>query len=58
MDEKNEMFVVCVFGCSVFVATWNVGGKAPPNHMNLNEWLHVAAPADIYVLGYASDRLL
>ncbi|KAL3812589.1 hypothetical protein ACJIZ3_013857 [Penstemon smallii] len=37
---------------SVFVSTWNVGGKAPPSNMNLDDWLHSAPPADIYVLGF------
>ncbi|ONK65021.1 uncharacterized protein A4U43_C07F32650 [Asparagus officinalis] len=37
---------------SVFVATWNVGGKSPPNYLNLDEWLHSSPPADLYVLGF------
>ncbi|KAL3812587.1 hypothetical protein ACJIZ3_013855 [Penstemon smallii] len=37
---------------SVFVSTWNVGRKAPPSNMNLDDWLHSAPPADIYVLGF------
>ncbi|KAJ6831526.1 putative type IV inositol polyphosphate 5-phosphatase 7 isoform X3 [Iris pallida] len=37
---------------SVFVATWNVGGKSPPSYLNLEEWLHASPPADIYVLGF------
>ncbi|KAL5712544.1 phosphoinositide 5-phosphatase [Ranunculus cassubicifolius] len=37
---------------SVFVATWNVGGKSPPSHLNLEDWLHTSPPADIYVLGF------
>lgn len=36
----------------IFVATWNVGGRSPPNTMSLEDWLHAAPPADIYVLGY------
>ncbi|GAA0165195.1 phosphatase [Lithospermum erythrorhizon] len=36
----------------VFVATWNVAGKSPPNNLNLQEWLHTSPPADIYVLGF------
>ncbi|KAG9133130.1 hypothetical protein Leryth_026348 [Lithospermum erythrorhizon] len=36
----------------VFVATWNVAGKSPPNNLNLEEWLHTSPPADIYVLGF------
>ncbi|KAF9686938.1 hypothetical protein SADUNF_Sadunf02G0042200 [Salix dunnii] len=36
----------------IFVATWNVAGKSPPSHLNLQEWLHTSPPADIYVLGF------
>jgi hypothetical protein len=36
----------------IFVATWNVGGRSPPSGMGLEDWLHAAPPADIYVLGY------
>ncbi|KAE8675087.1 Type I inositol 1,4,5-trisphosphate 5-phosphatase CVP2 [Hibiscus syriacus] len=36
----------------IFVATWNVAGKTPPNHLNLEDWLHTSPPADIYVLGF------
>lgn len=36
----------------VFVGTWNVGGKAPCNGLNLDEWLHTSPPADVYILGF------
>ncbi|XP_009607677.1 type I inositol polyphosphate 5-phosphatase 4 [Nicotiana tabacum] len=36
----------------IFVATWNVAGKSPPNNLNLDDWLHTSPPADIYVLGF------
>ncbi|CAA0828085.1 DNAse I-like superfamily protein [Striga hermonthica] len=36
----------------IFVSTWNVAGKSPPNYLNLEEWLHTSPPADIYVLGF------
>ncbi|RWR88953.1 type IV inositol polyphosphate 5-phosphatase 7-like protein [Cinnamomum micranthum f. kanehirae] len=36
----------------IFVATWNVGGKSPTSHLNLEDWLHASPPADIYVLGF------
>ncbi|KAJ6773851.1 TYPE I INOSITOL POLYPHOSPHATE 5-PHOSPHATASE 4 [Salix purpurea] len=36
----------------IFVATWNVAGKSPPSHLNLEDWLHTSPPADIYVLGF------
>lgn len=45
------------FIVSVFVATWNVGGKSPSSNLNLDDWLHSAPPADIYVLGYDLNSL-
>ncbi|KAK5775856.1 type I inositol polyphosphate 5-phosphatase 5-like [Gossypium arboreum] len=52
------------FGCSmasakteirdfrIFVATWNVGGKAPNLDMNLEDFLIMEDSADIYVCGF------
>ncbi|XP_056164732.1 type IV inositol polyphosphate 5-phosphatase 3 isoform X2 [Syzygium oleosum] len=31
--------------------TWNVGGKLPPDDLDIDEWLNISEPADIYVLG-------
>ncbi|KAK9912370.1 hypothetical protein M0R45_036237 [Rubus argutus] len=36
----------------VFVATWNVGGKSPHSGLNLDDFLQVNNPSDIYVLGF------
>ncbi|CAO2199293.1 unnamed protein product [Urochloa humidicola] len=38
----------------VCVGTWNAGGKAPPEDLDIAEWLGTgdAEPADIYVLGF------
>ncbi|KAK3426173.1 hypothetical protein EUGRSUZ_F02685 [Eucalyptus grandis] len=33
------------------VGTWNVGGKLPPDDLDIDEWLNISEPADIYVLG-------
>uniref|UniRef100_A0A5B7AM76 Inositol polyphosphate-related phosphatase domain-containing protein n=1 Tax=Davidia involucrata TaxID=16924 RepID=A0A5B7AM76_DAVIN len=44
--------VINVQNYSIFVATWNVGGKSPPKNLNLDDWLHASPPADIYVLGF------
>ncbi|CAL4918245.1 unnamed protein product [Urochloa decumbens] len=35
----------------VFVSTWNVGGRSPSSHLNLEDWLHTSPAADIYVIG-------
>ncbi|KAL2894459.1 Type IV inositol polyphosphate 5-phosphatase 3 [Bienertia sinuspersici] len=35
----------------VCVGTWNVGGKLPPDDLDIEEWLNINDPADIYVLG-------
>lgn len=44
--------IVDVQNYSIFVATWNVGGRSPPSNLSLEDWLHTSAPADIYVLGF------
>ncbi|PWA46135.1 type IV inositol polyphosphate 5-phosphatase 7 [Artemisia annua] len=44
--------IINVQNYSIFSATWNVGGKSPSSKMNLDDWLHAAPPADIYVLGF------
>ncbi|OVA08122.1 Inositol polyphosphate-related phosphatase [Macleaya cordata] len=35
----------------ICVGTWNVGGKVPPDDLEIKDWLDVDDPADIYVLG-------
>jgi phosphatidylinositol-bisphosphatase len=36
----------------VFAGTWNVGGKAPSDDLDLEDWLDTKAGShDIYVLG-------
>ncbi|KAL8150566.1 hypothetical protein V2J09_020374 [Rumex salicifolius] len=36
----------------VTVGTWNVAGKVPDVHLEIDEWLCTNEPADIYVLGF------
>ncbi|KAB5511116.1 hypothetical protein DKX38_030202 [Salix brachista] len=37
----------------IFVGSWNVGGVAPPDDLNMEDWLCTHNdPADIYVLGF------
>lgn len=48
-EAYGLLFMFCDH--SMFVATWNVGGKSPPSYLNLEDWLHSSPPADIYVLG-------
>ncbi|XP_040999138.1 type IV inositol polyphosphate 5-phosphatase 3-like isoform X2 [Juglans microcarpa x Juglans regia] len=35
----------------ICVVTWNVGGKLPPEDLDIDDWLHVNEPADMYVMG-------
>ncbi|XP_042449161.1 type I inositol polyphosphate 5-phosphatase 5-like [Zingiber officinale] len=37
---------------SIFVGTWNVGGRPPNNDLNLEDLLRVEGSSDIYVLGF------
>nr|GEU80354.1 Toll/interleukin-1 receptor (TIR) domain-containing protein [Tanacetum cinerariifolium] len=52
LDHPQIINVQNYRGVTHFLATWNVGGKSPSSKMNLNDWLHAAPPADIYVLGF------
>uniref|UniRef100_A0ACD5VKC0 Uncharacterized protein n=1 Tax=Avena sativa TaxID=4498 RepID=A0ACD5VKC0_AVESA len=36
----------------VCVGTWNAAGKLPPKDLDIQEWLDMREPADIYVLGF------
>ncbi|XP_031251414.1 LOW QUALITY PROTEIN: type IV inositol polyphosphate 5-phosphatase 3 [Pistacia vera] len=33
------------------VGTWNVGGKIPPDDLDIDDWIGINDPADIFVLG-------
>ncbi|KAL7176112.1 hypothetical protein ACSBR2_029642 [Camellia fascicularis] len=35
----------------VCVGTWNVAGKLPPDDLDIESWLDIGEPADIYVIG-------
>ncbi|GFS46698.1 inositol polyphosphate 5-phosphatase I [Actinidia rufa] len=37
------------------VGSWNVGGKLPPDDLDIESWLDVSEPADIYVIWIARD---
>lgn len=41
----------------VGVHTWNVAGKPPPDDLDLEDWIDVSDPADIYVFGYVFKTL-
>ncbi|KAK6947458.1 hypothetical protein RJ641_000931 [Dillenia turbinata] len=36
----------------VTIGTWNVGGRAPYDDLDIDEWLCTIEPADIYILGF------
>ncbi|XP_023550867.1 type IV inositol polyphosphate 5-phosphatase 3-like isoform X1 [Cucurbita pepo subsp. pepo] len=36
----------------ICVGTWNVGGKLPPEDLDIDGWIDTNEPADIYVLGF------
>ncbi|KAJ4850236.1 Type IV inositol polyphosphate 5-phosphatase 3 [Turnera subulata] len=35
----------------ICVATWNVGGKLPPDDLDIDDWIDMDDPADVYVFG-------
>ncbi|KAK3043931.1 hypothetical protein RJ639_000630 [Escallonia herrerae] len=48
----HSLFVAVVHVSRVSVGTWNVGGKLPPDDLEIKDWLDISKPADIYVIGY------
>ncbi|XP_009781982.1 type I inositol polyphosphate 5-phosphatase 2-like [Nicotiana sylvestris] len=36
----------------VTVGTWNVAGRLPDEDLDIDEWIHMQEPADIYILGF------
>ncbi|XP_022682765.1 type IV inositol polyphosphate 5-phosphatase 3 isoform X1 [Setaria italica] len=36
----------------ICTGTWNVAGRVPPDDLDIQEWLDMEEPADIYVLGF------
>ncbi|KAF3336517.1 Type IV [Carex littledalei] len=36
----------------ICAGTWNVGGRIPPDDLDLSDWLDMSEAADIYVLGF------
>jgi len=38
----------------ISVGTWNVAGRLPPDDLEIDKWLGIKEPADMYVLGYAA----
>ncbi|KAK8572181.1 hypothetical protein V6N12_028242 [Hibiscus sabdariffa] len=42
IDSKDIRICVC---------TWNVGGKVPPDDLDIDDWIDMNDPADIYVFG-------
>ncbi|KAK1361565.1 type IV inositol polyphosphate 5-phosphatase 3-like [Heracleum sosnowskyi] len=36
----------------IHAGTWNVAGKLPPDHLEIEDWLNISDPADMYVIGF------
>ncbi|KAM7518654.1 hypothetical protein LguiB_017616 [Lonicera macranthoides] len=36
----------------ISVSTWNVGGIPPPDDLDIDDWLDIGEPSDIYVIGF------
>lgn len=39
-----------VFG-RLTIGTWNVAGRLPDEDLEIDDWLSVQEPADIYIIG-------
>ena len=53
-SKQNPVFFLLnlhLFFQRVTVGTWNVAGRLPYDDLELDEWLCMKEPADIYILG-------
>ncbi|XP_022990276.1 type IV inositol polyphosphate 5-phosphatase 3 isoform X1 [Cucurbita maxima] len=50
-SETFRMQYINAKDLRICVATWNVGGKLPPEDLDIDGWIDTSEPADIYVLG-------
>ncbi|XP_066365546.1 type IV inositol polyphosphate 5-phosphatase 3-like [Miscanthus floridulus] len=53
--QKSEILraqYVDVRELRICAGTWNVGSICPPSDLDIQEWLDIDEPADIYVLGF------
>lgn len=42
---------LCLCYYRVRADTWNVGGRLPPDDLDIEDWLDIDNPADIYAIG-------
>ena len=49
--KKMMGYLYLIMVGRVTVGTWNVGGRIPLEDLEIDEWLHMKEPADMYVLG-------
>lgn len=53
--QKSELIrghYIDVRELRICAGTWNVGSICPPSDLDIQEWLNVDEPSDIYVLGF------
>ena len=51
IHENQNSYLIFSSLFRIFVATWNVGGKAPTAELKLDDFLPADDHSDIYVLG-------
>lgn len=51
-SETLRMQYINTKDVRVFVGTWNVGGRVPPEELEIDDWLCMQEPADMYILGF------
>ncbi|XP_010461239.1 PREDICTED: type I inositol polyphosphate 5-phosphatase 1-like isoform X3 [Camelina sativa] len=49
--NRSESLVYGFDVARICAGTWNAAGRVPPSDLDIDGWLDIAEPADIYVLG-------
>ncbi|KAG6518680.1 hypothetical protein ZIOFF_022160 [Zingiber officinale] len=48
-ELRHKLFMFWIL--RICTGTWNVGGRAPPDDLDVAKWIDMEEPADIYVFG-------
>lgn len=52
MSETLRVQYIDTKEIKISVGTWNVAGRLPPDDLEIDKWLGIKEPADMYVLGF------
>ncbi|CAI9290614.1 unnamed protein product [Lactuca saligna] len=50
--KSEDLHCIKTKDLRLMIGTWNVAGKLPPDGLDIDDWLSMHQPADVYILGF------